>query len=185
MSKQNLRTMARTLAARAHDNMLRLGNVLVAINANGEHYGWGYTTWKDYVEKEIGLHAGATYELMQISRWLQHERFTKERREAIVRLGRCKASALARMECDASKIDYWLKEAPKLTVAEMREAVFSVPENAPKAVGFWLHASQRKVVRRALKAAGDKHGFEYMGDQLEAICDDYLKRNAQKRRRHA
>jgi len=174
-TKADLRRLARNLAGNAHGELMRLGEVLRAIRGGQFHYEWGWDTWADYVENEVGLTAGITYELMAIARWSSDQRLLKAQREALARLGRCKAAILARMGPRRESADYWLRWARGHTVSELRARAYGESmETAPKTVAFWMDGRQRRVLIRAMNRAKREVGEEYHGELLATICQGYL-----------
>jgi hypothetical protein len=174
-TKQDLRRIARTLSGKAHDELMRLGEVLLAISAGRFYYNWGWNTWAEYTENEVGLYPGATYELMAIARWCGYHRFTKKQRSQVARLGRCKAALIARMSPGKQSADWWVAWAKDHTVAELRAQVYGESaKTAPKTVAFWMYGRQRKVLARAMKRAKREIGDDYHGELLYTICQGYL-----------
>jgi len=177
MDKNNpsdIRRLARKLARDSHDALLRLANVLNVIHCDQYYYEWGYDSWQDYVENEIGTYVGASYELMRISRWIQRERPTAEQKRRIISLGRCKASVLAR-GIRNQDLNEWLDLARKITLPELRDKV-NGKRNGHLTIGVWATKTQNKVIRRAIAVAGEQGGGEIMGERLAAVCGDYLER---------
>jgi len=174
-TKADLRRLVRSLAGNAHGELMRLGEVLLAIRGGQFHYEWGWDTWADYAENEVGLTAGVTYELMAIARWASDQRLLKAQRETLARLGRCKAVLLARMGPHREGADHWLRWAREHTVAELRARVYGEPvEAAPKTVAFWMDGRQRRVLTRAMNKAKREVGEEFHGELLATICQGYL-----------
>lgn len=174
-TKSDLRRIARTLSGKAHDQMMRLGEVLLAISGGQFYYDWGWNTWAEYAENEVGLYAGGTYELMAIARWCNNHRLTKKQRGQVARLGRCKGALIARLGPSKQSADWWIGWARDHTVAELRAQVWGEPvDAAPKTMAFWMSGRQRKVLKRAMKAAAREIGDDFNGELLATICQGYL-----------
>lgn len=171
--QDNMRQMALDLAAEVHSNMLRLGDVLAAINTGRFYREWGFSTWKEYVEVEIRTSVTASYEMLNIARWAQEQKLTLTERRRVGELGRRKAYCVANLATKQT-VSTWIDIAHKATIEDMRSRMYGDhPEDAPKGVTFWLQGPQRKVVERAVKLAESSMGDVNKGDYLAEICHYY------------
>lgn len=182
MQSSELRRIARDLGKSINNEMFRLGETLSAISGAQFYYEWGFTTWADYVEGEVGIGVGTSYDLISITRWIHAEKLSKGQRERLLSLGRCKAALLSRLHRGVS-VDAWPNVAAEHTVHQLRGLVFGeIGAELKRAAGFWMTERQRRAVERAIKVARQRHGDELVrGDLLAHICEEYYRQE----KRHA
>lgn len=176
MTKAQVRALVRKLGVEANDALFRLADVLLIVHRNGFHYEWGWKSWTDYVESEVGIPVGASYELLTIARWANRYGITRAQRQRLAVLGRCKVAALTKL-ARKDNVDEWLGYAYENTVAKLKRLAKGVHDkNAPKTVAVWLHAEHRRDFREAMKLAQHKLGDDVIQSELMGeICAFYIR----------
>lgn len=186
-NKDQLRQLARSLGVEANDALFRLADVLLLIHRNNFHYSWGWKSWTEYVENEVGVHVGASYELLLIARWANRYNLTNKQRKQLSTLGRCKVAVLTKL-ARKDNVEEWLEYAEVHTIRKLRAMAKGIPDSrAPKTVAVWLHAEHRRDYQEALKLAQNKLGADVIQSELIGeICAFYIKhKRVQKRRKSA
>lgn len=177
----NLRRIARDLGKQLGRDYLRLGTVLGAIKRAKLYARWGYSSFADYVETEVGICYTTAWRVVRLDAFTVRERLSKAERDKLAELGVSKASIVAGVAKKAT-LGIWLVRARKQTISGLQaEASGRRPDDAPKAVGIWLHGHQRKTLARALDIAIDESDTGYQGEALAIICEEFI--NARKPRR--
>jgi len=182
MTKAQVRALARKLGREVNDALFRLADILWVVHRNSFHQNWGWKTWKDYVESEVGVPVGASYELLVIARWTSRYGITKSQRERLATLGRCKVAALTKL-ARKDNVGEWLEYALDEPVSKLRAMAKGVHDaNAPKTVAVWLHAEHRREYREAMTLAKQKLGYDVIqGELLHEICAFYVQHKRRKK----
>ncbi len=169
-----LRTIAQELAGKANEHFFRLGDTLAVISSARYYKEWGFSTWKDYVEKEIHLNVSASYELLSIVRWSQVEGLSLAERRSLSEVGRTKAYCIAHLATRES-LKKWLQVAKKATCEDMRNRMYDEPPtDAPKTVSFWLYGDERKAIEHALNTVAKNYDDDVrMGVLLTEVCKQH------------
>lgn len=178
MQEKNLRQLARKLAKSVNEELLRLGNILVAISDARLYNAWGFSNWGDYLAEEIGMGQPAAWRIMTLSRWARVMDLTVAQRTRLGRLGRYKAVYVTRLCKTKGKIDHWLTIAENNTLRHLkRELLGGSLDDIPASFGVWLDGAQRRSVTEAIDLAYETSEYELSkGALLARVCDDYLKR---------
>ena len=187
--QRDLRRLARKLGKSINAEMMRLGEVLAAIHGGQFFHDWGYKTWADYVESEVGIGVATSYDLLSITRWVRARRLTKAQRTRFMGLGRCKMAALSRM-AEGADIEAWLGAAERETVSRLRGLVNGeFWHETRRAARCWMTEAERRSVERALRIARDKQGDDLIrGELLSHIREVYYqqeRKGTRKRKRAA
>jgi hypothetical protein len=177
---QEHRALARKLARQIDEQMLRLGNVLLAIHANQYWVEWGYDDWSDYVRTEIGMPPGSSYRLLAITRWIHATRANKATRQALIDIGRTKAYYITLAAGDPQ---VWIDKARKMTAEQLKSAIYSATGRwESKFIGFHVRRSALARLNRAIDIAKSEYTEPHAvtrGEALTDIVDAYL--DAQKK----
>jgi len=180
MKEQEAREMAKVLGNETEMTLFKLGGVLSVIQANGwfEPYG----SFRDYVEKELGMHyRKATY-------WVSiynHLAESKVPWDKVKGLGWTKLKEIAEV-LTVDNVDEWVQIAQSQTTLQLIETVKAHKQKgAPKAiedqsaktvttVTFKVHEDQKETIKAALAKAKEDSGTTVDTAALEFICLDYL-----------
>jgi len=181
--KTQMRQLARKLGKEASTKMIGLGEVLQVIRNNRWHVEWGFCTWTDYIEDEVGTSVGSAYEWMSIAAWANDKKLDKKLREQLIALGRCKAYQLSRMAGNLPA-KRWIEKAEDMTVQQLRSInMAETPQHAPKTIGLWMHGEDRREMEHAIKLARRETDGTWNGELLGYICREFNAQRAKKRKR--
>lgn len=183
MTQKNLRQLARKLASQTNEQLLRLGNVLVAISESKLYMAWGYKTWDDYLKEEIGISQVQAWHLQTMSRWARIMNLTVKQRERFGRLGRYKAVVVTKLCTKKSRVNHYLKMAENNTYRFLQAEQRGVGQaDIPMSWAIAIRPVQRQSIDEALVLASETSEAQNYGDLLTAICEDYLKRYKKSRK---
>lgn len=180
MATKNIRALAKTAAKNSQQQQMILSHLLVEIRERNLAATWGYSSWEEYVEVELGIGLTESYELMSIARWVQRIHLTKVQEETVHGLGRSRAYLLSRSTATKESLSEYVKMARTHTVTDLRNLIYTKELGGPKTVSFWLMLGEQRQVSAALTKAADllPNGKESrLGEQLVVICDSFLSSN--------
>jgi hypothetical protein len=180
IKEQEARALVGKLAEQSEITFFRLGGVLSVIQANS----WfsPYASFKDYVEKEHGLHYRKASYWVSIYNGLVESKVPWEK---VKHLGWTKLKELVPV-LTASNVDEWVAIAEKSNTISLIDAVkASVKKDAPKAIEdqssttvttktFKIHDDQKATIEAAIAKAKQQSGTTYDTVALEYICSDFL-----------
>jgi hypothetical protein len=183
--KTQMRQLARKLGKETSTKMMGLGEVLQVIRNNRWYMEWGFATWTDYIEDEVGIGVGSAYEWMSIAKWASDKGLDKKLRDKLIELGRCKAYQLSRMYVSgAATAKTWIEKAETMTVQQLRSInMAETPQHAPKTIGLWMHGEDRREMEHAIKLARRETDGTWNGELLGYICREFNAQRAKKRKR--
>ncbi len=99
------------------------GNELTQEARRGLYSKWGYTSFEEYCEKEIGLQRRTASSLRYAYWWFEHQMsLPTEIKERLLKLGRSKLYKLAGF-VDNDNIITWLEKSAELTVEELGKEI--------------------------------------------------------------
>ena len=180
MKEKEAREMVAALSNESEMTMFKLGGVLSLIQANG----WfdPYASFREYVEKELGMHyRKATY-------WVSiynHLAESKVPWEKVKHLGWTKLKEIAEV-LTPDNVDDWVQVAQSQTTLQLIETVKAhKAQGAPKALEdqtsktvttktFKVHEDQKATIEAAIDKAKEDSGTAVDTAALEFICLDYL-----------
>lgn len=180
LKEDEARHMVSTLSNETDMTLFKLGGVLSLIQANG----WftPYASFREYVEKEVGLHyRKATY-------WCaiyNHLAESKVPWEKVKSIGWTKLKEIAEL-LTIDNVDEWVAIAKSQTTLQLIETVkASKQKDSPKAledqasktvttITFKVHEDQKETVKAAIAKAKDDSGTTVDTAALEFICLDFL-----------
>lgn len=180
LKEDEARHMVSTLSNETDMTLFKLGGVLSLIQANG----WftPYASFREYVEKEVGLHyRKATY-------WCaiyNHLAESKVPWEKVKSIGWTKLKEIAEL-LTIDNVDEWAAIAKSQTTLQLIETVkASKQKDSPKAledqasktvttITFKVHEDQKETVKAAIAKAKDDSGTTVDTAALEFICLDFL-----------
>jgi hypothetical protein len=155
---------------------------------------WGYSSWEQYVESEVGMTVRTAHYLTSIHGWFSVDLAKKlssekmdELRERLRKLGWTKVRSLVRI-ADAENVSEWVDRAEKMSSADLEETVKrelkslsgeggSGPTEVFKKKNFKLVDEQLQTVDQALEMAGGIADSEKPGHLLQLICQDFISTN--------
>lgn len=180
MKEDEARHMVAALSNETEMTLFKLGGVLSLIQANG----WfePYASFREYVEKEVGMHyRKATY----WSAIYNHLAESKVPWEKVKGIGWTKLKEIAEV-LTVDNVDEWVKIAQSQTTLQLIETVkASKQKDNPKAledqasktvttITFKVHEDQKETVKAAIAKAKDDSGTTVDTAALEFICLDFL-----------
>lgn len=180
MTEKAAREAVKALSNETEMTCFKMGGVLSVIQAHN----WfePYASFREYVEKELGLHyRKATY-------WVAIYNSLSESGvpwAKVKHLGWTKLKEIAEV-LTLENVDEWVKVAEGQTTLQLVETVKSFKsKDAPKALEdqtaktvttmtFKVHEDQKETVKAALDKAKNASGTQVDTAALEFICLDYL-----------
>ncbi len=182
LKEKEARALAAELNEHAEFTFFKLGGVLSVIQANG----WfsPYTSFRDYVEQEHGIHYRKAMYLVGIYNDMTAQSIPWAK---VKHLGWTKMSVLSPI-LTADNLDEWVKLAGEHNVPTLTEMVKKAKqsESGTKELSsdtssatvttktFKLHEDQKETVEAALSKAKDDSGTDVDTVALEFICLDFL-----------
>jgi len=180
MKEQEARKAALELNNETELTLFKLGGVLSVIQAN--QWFEPYATFREYVEKEVGLnYRKATY-------WTaiyNHLAESKIPWDKVKHIGWTKLKEIAEV-LTVDNVDEWVKVAQSQTTIQLIETVKAhkqkgsskaIDDQASKVVTtitFKVHEDQKETIKSAIAKAKENTGTTVDTAALEFICLDYL-----------
>lgn len=200
-----LRRKAKDLSNRINRDYMDLGEILYTvwdtpIDGNPQkppvYTAWGYTTFSDYAEQELGLHRRNAEHLRRIYYVLEKELkgLNPILRRKFVGLGRSKARELVRV-LTMQNAEEWITMAERVSYKELLATIkqsleetdveesVKGPSETPKPIEsakkrtFLLYPEQDSNVNLAISRAQEMSNSEKIGHNLDLICTDFLATN--------
>lgn len=212
---RKIRRQAKSLASNLETGYMELARILYTVYDTPQDgdvtkpplfQAWGYNSFADYAEEELGLHRRKAERLRRI--WykleVELEGLDSKIKERIVKLGWSKTRELVRVLTVRNAKD-WVDKAEKLNYPELlealskyttereariREAESSDEEPNPddldpavpdadkfKVETFSLAEPQLESVKTALERASELSTSKKKGHNLDLICTDFLATN--------
>lgn len=188
-----IRAQVLDLLDKSDQDAWALAAALVQVNREGLYHGWGFTSWREYVEKELDFHIRKAQQLIKTEEWLCT--LPKNVQAWFRSLTYTKARLLTNIVTPENAKEWQVKiegrtvmEIDKILhddAVEKREdpegaGADAGTERQPK-LGFVVSPPQRANIMRALevcaKAAGCDTTKDRMGYLLDLICTEYLATN--------
>ena len=180
MKEQEAREAVLALNNESEMTLFKLGGVLSVIQANGWYSPYG--SFREYVEKELGMHyRKATY-------WVaiyNHLAESKVPWSKVKGLGWTKLKEIAEV-LTPENVDEWVKIAQSQTTLQLIETVKAhKAKDAPKSIEdqtaktvstitFKVHDDQKETIKSAIAKAKEQSGTSVDTAALEFICLDFL-----------
>lgn len=180
MKEKEARETVAALNDATEMTMFKLGGVLSVIQANQ----WfdPYASFREYVEKELGLHYRKATYWVSIYNNLAESKIPWSK---VKGLGWTKLKEIAEI-ITVDNVDEWVKIAQGQTTLQLIETVkLHKQKDAPKSIEdqtsktvttktFKVHEDQRKTIEAAIEKAKGDSGTTVDTVALEFICIDYL-----------
>jgi hypothetical protein len=183
MKKSQIRSLAKSLARSANGCLFRLGDVLGMIHRNEFYRDWGWHSWTDYVEDEVGISISTAYELMHVARWAAQYQLTVSQRKKLSALGRTKVAALTKL-ARKDNLDQWFSYAASASCGRLKAlSKGRMYFLSPKTVSVWMHRENLSSYEEALTLARSDYGDMAQGELLGAVCDYYVAAIKQRKKR--
>lgn len=158
----------------------KIGGLLYKISREFWYKKWGYETFKDYVEQEVGFSVRKAQFLIGIWNWFVVQVGDKTVIEKVAQLGWSKAAVLVGV-VTKHNVDAWVEKGKQLTVAGLNAEARMVLENRPveqaeraERKGFLLHNDQIDAVEEAINVACRIGNTDKQGQALSLICTEFL-----------
>jgi len=177
------------LLAQSENMTWDLSVVLQGVYAEDLYRGWGFDSFREYIEKELNMHMRWAQILVQLQEWFA--KMPPNIQKWIRENGWTKARMLMGKMTVENAAEWRNKIAGK-SVAEIKELMKAEREAAggggegggdggedtATSKNFKLFGPQRENVDRALEKAGEMSGSDKDGHNLDLICTDFLATNA-------
>lgn len=192
-----IRNKIKELKAQIDSNYFDLAGFLYQAYDQDLYRQWGFDTFKDYIENEVGFGARKAQYLIGIWDHFVNEVGDPSVIEKVKPLGWTKVKELKDV-VNASNVDEWVKKAGEMnamTLAEAARAALktdfddsgvdgtnggSSPDgvDVAKTISFKLFKEQFDNVNSALERSAELTNSTKKGHLLDTICTDYLAQNA-------
>jgi len=175
LQEEKIRGRIQELKTQIEQNFLELAKLLSQVRKERLWKNWGFDSFTEYVEKEVGFSLRKAEYLCRVWEKLACRLQEPERKKLQV-VGWTKAKEIAKSD----EVEKWLEAAPKLSVKELKEKVREgKTEETPKfkQINFKLTEEQYDTVQKALDIASkiSDQGKETSPSRLlEMICITFL-----------
>lgn len=176
------------LRGNVEESNFELAERLYFVYANQLYRKWNFGTWDEYAEQEVGIGIRKANYLKKIWEWFAIQVNDKELFEEIKKLGWTRAMLLTGIVNGSNK-EKWLSIARNMSCKELEEEIklFKKSLKDDKKVddetdikhrlSVDLYNEQVVIVQEAMERAGELANTEVKGQQLAAICQDYVATN--------
>jgi hypothetical protein len=173
---------AHELLENAEGNYFELGGVLAAINTNGWWEGFGFESFRQFIEAEYGLHYRKAVYLISIYTSLVESSVPWD---SIKHLGWTKIKEIAQY-VTLDNLEEWVTRAESMTTIQLQEyikqMVTTTTEGEPQStdaatlttVTFKVHSDQKETIKAAVEKAKAEYGTQFDAVALEHVCLSYL-----------
>lgn len=172
-------------------NYFQLAALLHDVRQNSYYIAWGFRTWREYAETEVGIGARKADYLVQIYDWFGS--MGADAQQWVEGLGWTKAKELVGV-VDEQNIDEWRSRIDGLSFSQMKSEleghvdVGGLGEDGgdggsssgsgdgekTSKLSFALYPAQKANVEQAIAAAKKAVKSDKDGHALDLICSDYL-----------
>lgn len=191
---EEIRRQVLALRNKADDDSWALASALAQVHAKSYYHGWGFDTWKDYVEKEVDIHIRKAQFLVKIEEWLAG--LPKNVSGWVRTLGWTKARMLCGVITHENASEWRARIGTGITVAALDDllhaesaAAAANPDgpggdsdpNRQPAFKVRVTPAQRQNIERALEVAARAAGCDTTEDRkgylLDLVATEYLAGN--------
>ncbi len=172
-------------------NYFQLAALLHDVRQNSYYIAWGFRTWREYAETEVGIGARKADYLVQIYDWFGS--MGANAQQWVEGLGWTKAKELVGV-VDEQNIDEWRSRIDGLSFSQMKSELEghvdagalgedggdggsssgSGDGEKTSKLSFALYPAQKANVEQAIAAAKKAVKSDKDGHALDLICSDYL-----------
>ncbi|MCL4743808.1 MAG: hypothetical protein KJZ83_00185 [Burkholderiaceae bacterium] len=180
MKENEARAVVTALNNETEMTLFKLGGVLSVIQANGWYE--PYASFREYVEKELGMHYRRAAYWVSIYNHLAESKVPWEK---VKDLGWTKLKEIAEV-LTIENVDEWVSLANSQTTLQLIETVKGhKAKDAPKALEdqsaktvttktFKVHEDQKATIEAAIAKAKEQSGTSVDTAALEFVCLDFL-----------
>ncbi len=146
---------------------------------------WGYKTWFEYVEHELGIHQSTAAAFRRI-----HEVFNIElegcwEKDIFDQLSATKLRALCKV-VNKKNVNGWMRKAVKLSCCALDEAIIAsqnggLRANSVHTLAILCTQSEQKKMREIITRAKDEMGVDRPGKALLRILQEWQQINGRMR----
>ena len=174
------------------DSYFELAGLLYRAFDLGAHKSWGFATWKEYAEQDIGMSLRKVQFLISIWDWFYVQINDREIKEKLKGIGWSKVKEMVGV-VTPENADEWIEKANRMNVIDFAEECrrfkkgedgetgdgggTDVDKEESKRLSFKLMGDQIVTVEDALDMAKDITGSDKKGNLITLICTDYLAGN--------
>jgi hypothetical protein len=172
----------------------RMAEMFFQVHDESIFYRWGYTSWEQYVDSEIGMTVRTAQYLTAMYSWFVVEigsQMSDEAREAMIggvrELGWTKARCLVGV-AGVDDVSDWIKKAKDMSCDDLTVATKKVlterqggdPGEVETMKSFSCRVAEEQltIIVQALETAGIVLESDKRGHALSMICQDYVANNA-------
>lgn len=187
---KEIRQKILAILAETEDSTWALAVILETAYDQDMYLTWGFTSFKDYVANELGMHIRRAQYLVQLQEWFK--KMPANIQKWVRGLGWTKARMLMHAVTVENAAEWKNKVAGK-SVTEIDEMLKAAKAGEvgggggeggedqgekPLNKNFKLFPLQLENIDRALEKAGEISGSEKPGNNIDLICTEYLATNA-------
>ncbi len=177
------------------DSYFELAGLLYRAFDLGAHKSWGFSTWKEYVEKDVGMSLRKVQFLISIWDWFYVQINDRSIKEKLKGIGWTKVKEMVGV-VTPENADEWIDKANSMNAVDFAEQcrMFkkgvidgddeggeggggSSKGESTKRMTFTFMGDQAATVEDALDMAKDVTGSDKKGNLIALICTDYLASN--------
>jgi len=177
MSPDEMRKNTIALRDNIDGSYFLLAGMVYQIAQNGLHSKWGFPTFREYVEQELGFTLRKAQYLMSIWHWYVIQIQSFEVMKRIGKHGWAKTAALVGAVTEQN-VDFWDERAGKVTAVQLAEEVKAKLANVAAQtvirMTFQLYEQQADTVKKALQAACAAGNTQVLSNALSLVALDYL-----------
>jgi len=157
-----------------------MGGYLYWVQKKGYWKAWGYNSWTDYVEREVGFSLRKVEYLQKIWYWIDSMEVPIEKKKELVALGWDKTKEVAGI-VDSKNIDEIIKMGDKSSLefkAEVKRKFKQQPNvGTQQRFHVYLWEDQHATVLDAIEKAKELGNTDRIGHALSLICLSWLAEN--------
>jgi len=176
-----IREHLQELKGRFTRTYFEFGEVLQRAYELGAHKTWGFPTWKEYVEEELGMSERRCQYLLSIHKWFN--KVLKDHphvRQRVEHLGWSKVRLLVGV-VDETNVDEWVARAEKMTLAALQEFIKELKAGKTPSdeteklttLSIKLYPEQVANVEDALELAKEIAESDKRGHLIDLICTTF------------
>lgn len=174
------------------DSYFELAGLLYRAFDLGAHKSWGYTTWKEYVEKEIEMSIRKVQFFISIWDWFYVQINDKDIKEKLKGIGWTKVKEMVGV-VTPDNADEWIEKAKNMNAIDFAEACRRFKKGisgddggcvdgpgeveSSRRIAFKLMGDQSITVEDAMDMAKEITGSDKKGNLITLICTDFLSSN--------
>jgi hypothetical protein len=131
---------------------------------------WGYKTWHDYVENELGIHVGTASSMVSTAHFfLVRMKGAFRVKEHLLSRQRMRALAARRDKVTAANLNNWITQARNMTVCALEHKLEGRHGHGTKKVTFELSEFDHKLLKEAIDQLMATGEYDTRGQALLSV----------------